>query len=72
MPIFCDSPPFTLIGFSESGTCEPNAPNLSQRITRIDYVVGVRKFSLEGESFVHGVAMDLVLFICILIQRFLM
>ncbi len=70
MPIFCDSPPYTLIGMSDEFTCEARIPTVSERISRIDYVIGIRKFN--NETFISAIMIDLVLFICFLIQRFLM
>lgn len=66
MPIFCDSPPYTFIGLSHEESCEARMPTVNERITRIDYVIGVRKYS-DGETFLQNVWLELVLFIFFLV-----
>ena len=64
MPVFCDSPPYTFIGFTHEESCEPRVATISEKITRIDYIVGIRKYnSAEGETFLRNIWMDLLLFI---------
>jgi hypothetical protein len=73
MPIFCDSPPYTLIGFTDSENCEPRIATITEKITRLDYIIGIRKYnSSEGETFLKNVWIDIVLFVFFLIQRFLL
>jgi hypothetical protein len=73
MPIFCDSPPYTFIGFSDGEACEARVATINEKITRIDYVIGIRKYnSSEGETFLRNVWIDLLLFIFFLIERFLL
>ena len=45
MPIFCDSPPYRFIGFSVEEACEARVTTQLEKITRIDYVIGIRKYS---------------------------
>lgn len=69
MPIFCDSPPYTFIGFEEE-TCEPRVATQTEKITRIDYIIGIRKY--PNSTFLQQIWLELVLFIAFLIQRFLL
>ena len=48
MPIFCDSPPYRLIGFSQ-GHCEARVLTVNEKITRIDYIIGIRKYNNDDE-----------------------
>lgn len=66
MPIFCDTPPYTFIGFSAEEVCEARVPTITERITRIDYIIGVRKYN-EGETFMGKILIELLLFITLLI-----
>ncbi|CAD8103233.1 unnamed protein product [Paramecium sonneborni] len=71
MPIFCDSPPYRFIGFSQEEACEPRVTTQQEKITRIDYVIGIRKY--QGiETFMNAIWIELLLFIALLIQRYLL
>ena len=68
MPVFCDSPPYTFIGFNNEESCEARLVTVTEKITRIDYIIGIRKLnSSEGESFFNNIWIDLILFIFLLI-----
>jgi hypothetical protein len=68
MPIFCDTPPYTFIGFSNNESCEPRVPTITEKISRIDYLIGIRKYNTaEGETFIKKIWLELLLFIVLLI-----
>ncbi|CAD8106067.1 unnamed protein product [Paramecium sonneborni] len=71
MTIFCDSPPYTFIGFAQEEACEPRVTTQQVKITRIDYVIGIRKYQ-GAETFMNAIWIEFLLFIALLIQRYLL
>ncbi len=44
LPVFCGSPPYTLYHY-DGEICENTLINPSDLINRIDYIIGLRKYS---------------------------
>lgn len=77
LPIFCGSPPFTLFFYTGEAACISRGFNEVDLISRIDYIIGIHKFSgnasyPKNQGFFVGVICDYLVLIFLLFYRFLM
>ena len=74
VPIFCGSPAYTL---STSNSCQNIFYTQSEIIVRIDYLIGIKKYSgpssfPHDQGFFNAVFWDLIVLLALLFQRYIM
>lgn len=77
LPIFCGSPPYTLFFYTGESVCIGRSFAEVDLISRIDYIIGIHKFSgnssyPKNQGFFVGVLCDYMVLLFLLLYRFLM
>ena len=76
-PIFCGSPPFTLFFYTGDSVCISRSFSEAELISRLDYIIGIHKFSgnasyPKNQGFFLGVLCDYLVLLFLLLHRFLL
>ena len=77
LPIFCGSPPFTIFFYTGDSVCISRSFSEAELISRIDYIIGIHKFSgnssyPKNQGFFLGVLCDYLVLLFLLLHRFLL
>ena len=77
LPIFCGSPPYSLFHYDGDIACENIRVNPSDLINRIDFIIGIRKFSgnssyPKNHGLFLGLIWDYLVLFSLLIYRYLL
>lgn len=76
LPLFCGSPVYSIFYYSNDGMCSPKMFIEADLIDRIDYILGIHKFSGNSSypknvGFFFGVLWDYLVLIFLLFYRYL-
>ena len=76
LPIFCGSPPYTLFRF-KGDFCENIQLNQNEIVSRIDYLIGIRKYTghssyPKNQGFMLGVIWDYIILLTLFVQKYIM
>ena len=77
LPLFCGSPAFTFFYYTGDSACISRGFSEAELIGRIDYIIGIHKFSgnssyPKNQGFFLGVLCDYLVLLLLLVHRFLL
>ena len=75
LPLFCGTPAYSIFHY-DGEACYNFNINPSDLINRIDFIIGIRKYSgnssyPKNQGFFIGVLIDYLVLLCLLIQRYI-